>query len=419
MKSLRVGIDARFVSGKAGGVEQFVIGLATGLSKLTDGSEEYLFLTYSDSQDWIAPFLGGSCRILEDISVPKEFNGNRIFKQYFPSLTNLFHTINPLLFQKSIPQPKSNGIIEKAGVDVMHFTGQSAFMTNIPSIYHPHDLQHIHLAEFFTLRNRVLIDIMFRTFCSQASMVAAASDWVKRDLIKQYQLPDEIIKVVPFAPVVNAYPEPTAEDLDNIQQKYSLPIDYIFYPAQTWPHKNHIGLLRALAILREQMDTKVPVVFSGGENKFYKTIDNKVQELELEDQVTFLGFVSPIELHGIYKLSRCVVIPTKFEAGSFPLWEALIMGIPVACSNVTSLPEQAGGSALLFDPEEPEEIAHQIYKLWTDNKLRSELIERGKQNVSRYTWERSARIFRAHYRRIAQRSLTDDDMELLNAPTMY
>jgi glycosyltransferase involved in cell wall biosynthesis len=420
MKPLRICIDARLISGEVGGVEQFIIGLATGFSKLTDGPEEYLFLGYSDSHAWITPFLGGSCRILEDTKAPQVPYGLRILKQTLPGLTTIWNAINPLAFQKSIPQARSSGIIENAAVDIMHFTlQQNAFMTKVPSIYHPHDLQHVHMPEFFTLRKRVLRDQMYRSFCNQASMVAVASEFVKRDLIENFHLEDEKIRVVPLAPVVNTYSEPDAKDLANIQQKYSLTNDFIFYPAQTWPHKNHISLLRALVILREQRRVKISAVFSGTKYKFYETIKSKVKELGLEDQVTFLGFVSPMELRGLYRLCRIVVIPTKFEAGSFPLWEAFMMGVPVACSNVTSLPEQSGGAALLFDPDKPEEIASQIARLWMDERLRANLIERGKQNVSRFSWERTARIFRAHYRRIAGRLLSDEDVELLVAPSLY
>jgi glycosyltransferase involved in cell wall biosynthesis len=419
MSPLRVCIDARIPGGKVGGVEQFIIGLASGLSKLTDGSEEYFFLTYSDAKDWITPYLGGSCQILEDKSAPVEFVGETLLKQKFPRMTKLWHAIDPLLLRKSIPQPKSNGLIEKAQADVMHFTTQGAFITDVPSIYHPHDLQHIHIPEFFTKRISAFRDQKVRTFCNQARMVAVVSSWGKKDLIQQYQLDDDIVKIVPYAPVVDVYSEPDAEDLVLIQKKYQLPKEYIFYPAQTWPHKNHIGLLKAMALMRDQMDTKVSAVFSGRQDEFYPTIMKKVVELGLEDQVFFVGFVDPLELRGLYSLSRCVVIPSKFEAASFPIWEAFMMGSPVACSNVTSLPEQVGDSALLFDPSKPEEIAHQTQRLWKDESLRRKLVERGMKNVSRFSWERTARIFRAHYRRIVNRTLTDDDIELINGPPLF
>jgi hypothetical protein len=199
MKPLRVCVDARFISGEYGGVEQFVIGLASGLSKLTDGSEEYLFLTYADSQDWIVKFPGGQCQILEDQKAPSEAVGSSIIRQYLPGFHKIWHSIDPRIFKRTIPQVNSNGLIESSDIDVMHFTGQSAFMTTIPSIYHPHDLQHIHLPENYSLRTRVLIDQMFRTFCSQAKMVSAVSEWVKNDLIQQYNLTQDIVKVVPYA----------------------------------------------------------------------------------------------------------------------------------------------------------------------------------------------------------------------------
>jgi glycosyltransferase involved in cell wall biosynthesis len=421
MNPLKVCIDARLVSGDAGGVEQFVIGLASGLSNLVDGSEQYFFLVYSDSQEWIAPFLKGPCRILLGEKAPQEHSGLHFVKRILPGLTVWWNAINPLLFQKSIPQAKSNGTIEKAGMDIMHFTiQQHAFITDVPSIYHPHDLQQVHLPEMFTLRKRVLRDQMYRTFCNRAAMVAVASNFVKGDLIRHFDLQDEKVKVISLAPVVDTYSEPSSTDLAALLKRYSLPKDFVFYPAQTWPHKNHINLVRSLAFLRDQYGMRISAVFCGKKyDKFYKTIEDEVNRLGLQDQVTFLGFVSPVEVRALYRLCRCVVIPTKFEAGSFPLWEAFLMGVPAACSNVTSLPEQAGSAALLFDPDKPEEIASQIYRLWTDDKLRSELVERGRQNVARFSWERTARVFRAHYRRIADEPLNDEDIALLTAPSLF
>jgi len=416
MKPLRVCVDARLVSGEAGGVEQFIIGLANGLSNLTDGSEEYLFLVYADSQDWLLPFLSGPCRILEDKTPSEELFIPRMFR----GMEVVWNSILPPALQVSVHQIKSGGTIEYAEIDVMHFTlQQQAFLTTIPSIYHPHDLQHIHLPEFFSWRTRLARDQKYRSFCKQAKMVVVASRFGKQDLVQNYHLPAEKVKVVNLAPVVVTYPEPDLHDLAKIRMKYSLPENYIFYPAQTWPHKNHISLLKALSLLRNDSGIKIPAVFSGTKNEFYITIEEKIRELDLEDQVRFLGFVEPSELKGLYKLCRGVVLPTKFEAASFPLWEAFLMGVPAICSNVTSLPEQAGDAALLFDPDNPEEIAYQLHKLWTDEKLRSVLIKNGRQNISRFSWNNTARTFRAHYRRLAKHSLTSEDKELLSSPSFF
>lgn len=96
------------------------------------------------------------------------------------------------------------------------------------------------------------------------------------------------------------------------------------------------------------------------------------------------------------------------------MWEAFLAGAPVACSAVTSLPEQAGDAALLFDPDRPEEMAGAIARLWTDAALRERLIARARERVAEFTWDRTARTFRAHYRRLMGRWLAPDDRELLD-----
>ena len=416
---LRVCVDARVTgSGSIGGVEQVIIGLASGLSGLIDGDEEYLFLTHADSDEWIRPYIRGPCQILSGPPLPPVPGWKQFLKSNMPVVRTTWQTLSPLAGNRTVRVPVSDGTIEKAGVDVMHFATQDGFLTNIPSIYHPHDLQHLHFPGYFPRRHRLIREVTYRAFCEQARMVCVVSSWGKRDLIKHYRLPEEKVRIVPLAPMLTAYPTPSNDDLISTRKKYALPEAFVFYPAQTWAHKNHIGLLEALATLRDRHGLEIPFVSSGQLNEFFPKIRRRVRELHLTDQVWFLGFVSPLELQSLYRLCNSVVIPTKFEAASFPLWEAFLAGVPAACSNVTSLHEQAGDAALVFDPDEPENIADTVSRLWTDKALRSTLVERGRKNVARFTWENTARIFRAHYRRIANRPLTEEDEHLLSAPPL-
>lgn len=100
-------IDARLTGNGVGGVEQFVIGLARGLSQLADETIEYSFLTYANSDEWLRPY----------IVVP-------------------------------LAPPKSDGLVENEGFDLVHFPTQNAFLTEVPSIYQPRDLQHLHLPQY-------------------------------------------------------------------------------------------------------------------------------------------------------------------------------------------------------------------------------------------------------------------------------
>lgn len=414
MSALRVGIDARLVSGHQGGIEQVVIGLASGLSSLPDGDEEYIFLAHAGSDEWLRPYMDGRCRILSIRHGLRDGVARRVLLK-FPFIKNAWHVLTAALFPGLIRIPRSDGTIERAGIDVMHFAHQGGFLTDIPSIYHPHDLQHLHLPQFFSRYDRLARDLRYRALCQRARMVAVSSSWVKEDLVRHYELPPDKIAVIPLAPTSGAYPTPSESEISDVRRRLNLPEAFVFYPAHMWPHKNHLGLIEALALLRDRHGFNVSLVSSGRITDFFSEIHERATRLGLVNQVRFLGFVSPLELQVLYRLCRCVVIPTKFEAASFPLWEAFLAGAPAACSNVTSLPRQAGDSALIFDPDKPAEIAESIRRLWTDDALRADLIQRGRRNVARFSWQLTARIFRAHYRRLAGRKLAAEDQALLGA----
>jgi glycosyltransferase involved in cell wall biosynthesis len=106
-------------------------------------------------------------------------------------------------------------------------------------------------------------------------------------------------------------------------------------------------------------------------------------------------------------------LPTLYEADSFPIYEAWLDGLPVACSNVTALPEQVMDAALLFDPISVESISSALAKMATDNELRKELSKRGYRRVKDFDWERTAKAYRAVYRRAGNFPLTEEDRSLL------
>lgn len=418
-EKLSVCIDARLLSGTLGGVEQFVIGLAHGLSQLGEGDEEYLLLALPGADDWLKPYVGGACRIIHGTGATRSPAWSRRLNVP-PSVRAVARKVlSPVIDRRAADElslPHSDGTAERAGATLMHFPTQGAFLTDLPSVYHPWDLQHLHLPQFFTPEAIRARERSYRAYCDQASMVAVASSWHARDLMCHYGLPTEKVRVVPAAPVLSAYEPPTDEDLRTARAKFSLPPDFIFYPAQTWAHKNHLALLDALALLRDREGLTVPLVSSGKLNEFYPRIEERARELGLAEQIKFLGFVSTTELQSLYRLCRLVVFPTKFEGFGMPLMEAFLAGAPVASSNVTSLPEQAGDAALIFDPDRHEEIAAAVSRLWTDDALRHTLAGRGRARVSLFTYERTSRLFRAHYRRLAGRALNEEDRALLAAP---
>lgn len=412
---LRVAIDARVLAGEMGGVESVLIGLARGLSELDGDGEEYLFMAYEDRADWLRPYLDGRARILP---MKAAFGSlarpwRRRLKTVSPGLAKLWGG-RPAFLGPSHHAPASDGTVEDANVDVVHFVVQTGFLTKVPSIYHPHDLQHLHLPQYFTKSHIRWREATYRALCDQAAMVAVASRWTKHDVEHQYGIPPERVVVVPLAPPIEAIPNLTPLEIDSLIKRLNLPDRYAFYPAQTWPHKNHITLLEALRQLRDR-GVVVPLVSTGQHNEHFQVIEHRARELGLTDQITWLGYRPSLEMPVIYQRATCVVIPSEFEAASGPLWEAFLAGVPAACSNVTSLPEQAGDAALVFDPRNPGQIADAIQRLWADPDLRATLVGRGRERVGYFSWDRTARTFRAHYRRIARRPLSDEDVAMITS----
>lgn len=415
--SLTVAIDARMPHGEAGGVESVIIGLAEGLSSL-EGSEDYVFLTLRGADDWIRPHLRGCARA---VAVPSRMR-RRLqevragVEQRIPGVERIYRRIRAAATGIVDGPPPSDGTIERLGVDVMHFTAQGGgFLTSIPSIYHPHDLQHRHLPQLFSPEERAHRDLWYSTLCDQATLVAVASSWTRDDVIAELGLAPDKVRVVPWAPPLGVFHTPSKAEQARVAARLRLPERFVLYPAQTWPHKNHEGLVEALHIIRQQRGFTIPLVLTGRRNAGSAAVDACIDRLAMREQIAWTGFVEPDVLAAIFRLATAVVIPSRFEAASGPLWEAFAAGTPAACSNATSLPDQAGDAALLFDPDEPRQIADAVMRLWTDEELRRTLSERGVARVAAFTWDRTGRMFRAHYRRLGGRTLTDEDFALIGA----
>lgn len=411
---LRVCIDARLNSGRVGGVEQFVIGLASGLRATGGADEEFLFLSNPGAAEWLEPYLGGPCRRLVSSGATLHTRWSQPLARV-AALPRLARIAGQVTGWRARRIPRSDGSAEAAGADVVHFPTQQAFLTALPSIYHPWDLQHRHLPHLFTPEEVRRRDFRYGEFCRAAAMVSVASLWHKRDVVKSYDLPPEKVSVIPLAPALAAYAAPTQASVRAVRERCGLPQAFVLYPAQSWPHKNHIALLEALALLRDREGLEIPLVCTGDRNDFFPTIRSRAAELGLTDSVRFLGFVSTEEMAALYATARCMIFPSRFEGWGIPLSEAFHAGLPAGCADIPSLREQAGDAALLFDPMQPEEIVATIRRLWTDEALRTELVERGRRRLDLYRWDEVARNFRAHYRRLAGHPLLPDEAERVKA----
>jgi glycosyltransferase involved in cell wall biosynthesis len=391
MRRLHVAVDARLRPGTAGGVENVIIGLAQGLSQVAATDVVVTFVALSGGAAWLAPHLGRSMRLAT-------VDGSRLLPRVVQRLRDA--RARPLALTVDVA-------MERMRADVVHYPFQTAGLVSVPSIYHPHDLQHRHLPGFFTASQLADREARYPALCRAAAAVAVGSSWVKDDVVEQFSIPSEKVYVVPLAPV-EAIRTATPEDIDDL----GLPERYAVLPAGSWAHKNHARLFAALAELRRR-GIEIPLVLTGPRPPEGVDLVRAARESGVKDLVRDLGYLPLGTARSVLAGATLMVMPTLFEAASFPIWEAFGLGVPVACSDVTSLPKQVGDAALVFDPHDSDGIAKSIGSLWESPELCSELAARGRARVAEFTWEGTARTFLALYRELGGRTLSEADEHLL------
>jgi glycosyltransferase involved in cell wall biosynthesis len=285
----------------------------------------------------------------------------------------------------------------------------------VPTIYTPHDLQHVHLPQFFSSFDFAEREARYRTLCERASIVTVMSTWARNDIVARYGLAPEKVWVVPGAAPIDAYRPPTDDELTAIRNRLALPGRFALYPAKAWPHKNHLRLVAATKLLRER-GVDVPLVLTGDQDGGEVAVLAEAEALGVADLVRFVGFVTPEELVALYRMATMMVFPSLFEGWGLPVVEAMSAGLPVACSNVTCLPAVTASAAELFDPRDTTVMAAAIAGVWGDEGLRARLVSDGRARAACFSWDRTARTFRARYRLLGSRAVSAEDRALLDAP---
>lgn len=260
-------------------------------------------------------------------------------------------------------------------IDVIHCPYQFIPVTKKAKLITTlHDIQEIHFPEYFTAEIRAYRANAYLDFVRRADMVIVSYDHVKQDLIKYFDVPENklgtlLLKMDQLW--FDKYPPSFKKDLSSMQ----LPNQFLLYPANTWKHKNHLGLLTALHTAKGKYNVTINIVCTGHKTDHYAAIEETIERLGLGEQVLFTGIVDEETLYTLYQSCKGVVIPTSYEAGSFPLYESILMNVPVICSNVTSLPETIGSDDFVFDPFNEKEMAEKMISLWNDENFRRENLE--------------------------------------------
>lgn len=253
-----------------------------------------------------------------------------------------------------------------------------------------HDLQHEYHPEFFSPevleeRQRVFGDSIRR-----ADHIIAVSDHTRRTVLDKFAIAPERVSVAhEAADDIFLASNPRQAQSALVWKKYDLtPGEYLFFPGNTWPHKNHLGAIEALAVLRDRYSRSPRLLFAGAVKEAQPKLLERIRELGLSGHVQFLGYCPLTEMPALYKGAAMLVYPSFFEGFGIPLVEAMWSGCPIVSSSTTCLPEIGGEAAIYFDPRSPEDLASAINDVFSDRALREHLVKHGSIQGKKFSWQK-------------------------------
>jgi glycosyltransferase involved in cell wall biosynthesis len=252
------------------------------------------------------------------------------------------------------------------------------------SVVTVHDLGYLYFPEAHPPRQRWYLDRSTRWHTASAAHLLADSAATKRDLIEKYHAnPDRITVAYPgLDPSIKRVDDPN--EIARVQAKYNAEGDYVLYLGTIQPRKNLQRLIAAFF----QLPTSNLRLLIAGKRGWY--VDELLKQAN--DRVKFIGYVDAVDKNALLSGATAFVFPSLYEGFGFPVLEAMACGVPVLCSNSSSLPEVAGDAAVLVNPLEVDDIAQGSSEIMTNKDLRRTLIERGYQQAQKFTWQACADV---------------------------
>ena len=366
---MRIGIDARILGYRQGGIAQYTTHLLTALSTI-DPRTDYYVLHSRRERD------------------------RRRFGPNFHSVT-LWTPPHHRLERWSL------GIeVSRLGLDLLHSPdfippafGARRFVITV------HDLNFIYYPQFLTVESRRYYADQIAWAVHKAHHILTVSEATRRDVIRLLNVPPEKVTTIHLAadPAFRPLPRPMVLETLN---RYGLRPGYLLFVGTLEPRKNLPGLFTAYRRLLDRGVTDAPLVIVGGRGWLYEEVFTSMEDLRLTDRVRFLDTVPNADLPSLYNGASLFALPSFYEGFGLTALEAMACGVPVVVSNRGSLPEMVGEAGVQVDPDDPEGIAEGMATVLCDPGLRQQLERLGKARATAFSWDRTARGTLEVYRRV-------------------
>lgn len=251
-----------------------------------------------------------------------------------------------------------------------------------------YDLQSHYLSDHFSLAEKEERKRNFNNACQNANALICISDFVRQTVIENSRFNPQDIKTI-YIRLAYRLPSIPANKQQKILDNMGLTANqFLLYPANFWPHKNHKILFAAFSLFCKMYpNTSLKLVCTGHENAAKKQWQEAINALGMQDKILLPGYLSDEAFACYMQGCRALIFPSLYEGFGMPTLEAMAHGKPVLCSNLTSLPEIVGNAAILFNPYHVTDIAHAIHRIVEEPSLLDSLIAYGKERVQAFGTE--------------------------------
>jgi len=367
---LRVGIEAKVLTVRAGGIGRYAMQLVQALlavSTATPSGVEFVLFTGPQTS---RPFLSLSPGLYREYGSPVQ-----------SSVWRALYTTPA-------------GIVRQ-GIDVFHgldHVGLPPFSKRSKYVVTIYDVIPLLFPQTFSLRHRLVVRAALARVCKQADVVIVLSQATKEDLLQHCRLSEDRVVVIPAACDARFSPAVDQARLSYVRLKYGLPPLYMLFLGTLNPRKNVTTLLQAFAQFHhtQRVAPVVHLVIAGASEWRTPGMDRTLQRLGLEHVVHFPGFLDEEDLPDLYRGALLFVLPSIYEGFGLPVLEAMGCGVPVVTSNVASLPEVAGDAAVLVDPYDAEGMAAALTEVVHNETLRRVLQCKGIAQAQKFSWATAA-----------------------------
>ena len=258
-----------------------------------------------------------------------------------------------------------------------------------PSVAVIHDINFVHRPGDLPWLVRKYYRHYFPKFAHRATKIVTVSEYSRRDIINQYEVPEEKVDLA-YNGVNELFHPLNAEQVKEVRKELTGGAPYFVFVGSIHPRKNIANLLKAFQLFKDENRANYKLVLVGEKFFLTKPLEEQLEKMKNRQDVIFTGRLSPNRLNDVLGAAWAMTFVPYFEGFGIPILEAMKCDIPVVASKVTSLPEIAGDAALYASPESPASIRDGMIRVVREKGLREALIEKGRKRRERFNWDHTA-----------------------------